>query len=57
MLRFKNLEMRKRKPLAWRGAKWKMKRRVVWLEKGNENIIFSHNLLNHGKIINIIWEL
>jgi hypothetical protein len=48
----KNLENSKQKLLERREANWRIKSIVVWLEKGDENIIFFHNYTNHRKRIN-----
>lgn len=38
-------------------AKWGMKSKVVWLEKGVENIELFHKFSNHEKSVNTIWDM
>ena len=47
----------KRKILKYREVDWRMKRRAVWLGKGDENTKFFENYAKNRKRTNITCEM
>lgn len=52
-----NLEKQKIKLLQDKEEQWRLKSRAIWLQAGDSNTKFFHNLANGRKASNTIWQL
>jgi hypothetical protein len=52
-----NLLKKKQELLANEEVKWHLRSRVMWIQEGDNNIIFFHNYANYRKVINTINDI
>ena len=53
-----DLEQQRRKILNNKvKAEWRMKSRMLWLARGDKNMKYFDNFVNHQKFVNTFWEL